>query len=286
MFDFIFRRVGDGALHLVPQTERAIEIVKRRYGVSVAMTDKDALAFIEWIKGKDKTFTFHAAAVAQFSEIMKKKIGAFAGRHAGERCAILANGWSFPDQARLDRIPRSHIVIGTNTSAHEVEEGAPFLVGRYHVIVDENAAVEYGHRIPPSTTLFARTEVPGHDPIVVPSTDHRRFSWNLQDGWTVAGASPGALQLAVFMGFTEIVFVALDLQHEPGGERFHYYRIRKDNDDPKAATPEHVDFATQLGFMETARQALAHSEVSVINTSPDSAEDQWERVPFDEVFPK
>lgn len=209
-----------------------------------------------------------------------KRIRNLRMKHDGEKCAILCNGWSMPDQQRLNRIARTHIAIGTNASACQRNPGDPYTIGRYHVITDPNAFKEYGVRIPHTfDALFTREPEIGRKTVVLRDLPvRRRFSFDIAEGVVCPGVGAAALQVAVYLGFIEIVFVALDLCNEPKTGKLHYY------DEP--ASPL-IGFAAQIGFMHRAAKEIeAHGrKIEVINTSLQSAETAWKKKPFDEVFP-
>ena len=85
-----------------------------------------------------------------------------------------------------------------------------------------------------------------------------------RDGWIFCGGGPCALQIAVHFKFDEIVFCGLDL-HTVGGH-------------------SNLGAKIQIDFFRQFLPQLASRGIVVYNTSMDSAEDVFEKRPFNSFW--
>ncbi len=146
------------------------------------------------------------------------------------RCAILCSGLSARDcdLSKID-VP----IIGVNWS----------FLGRQpdvHVISNKILIAKHGNELPTLTpnawARFAWLPARGaYTPRIsmkyasMKPVDRKwripkmPFGYNLfRDGWVFGGGGPCALQVAVTLGFDDIIFVGLDLCH---GDDFHFYSL-------------------------------------------------------------
>lgn len=203
------------------------------------------------------------------------------GRYSG-RVAILCGGLSAATQP-LDRITCP--ILGVNASWHRIEFPRTFA----HLLSSWQYADGARRRFEgrwPDLPVFQKTWG-GHAglwPRAIPlrKRDGEVFRFDLQNGiWTCA-APIVALQLLIFLGFTELVFIGLDLKVQ--GRHTHWW-------DHGADTPANVEWARKMHLIQrralvVCRDAIrgARPDVRVINVSPDSACEAFARVPFGEVF--
>lgn len=96
------------------------------------------------------------------------------------------------------------------------------------------------------------------------------------------GAAVASLQLVVFMGFDEIVFVGLDLKRRAA--QLKAWEVFADS--PLNPYDPTRDYQIQAAALDDCWALIRHArpDVRVLNVSHDSACDVFERANFDEVF--
>src|SRR5215216_2539769 len=151
-----------------------------------------------------------------FARQNRKHLSKFSNKHPGQRCFILANG---PSLARMDLSPlRSEITFGLNRIYllfDKLDFGCTYYVSVNELVLRQFAADIAGLRMPKfinwnlrslfdvtdANTMFVRVDLNLVDKFA------RNVSSLVYSGGTVTFV---ALQLAYFMGFTEVVLVGLD----------------------------------------------------------------------------
>jgi hypothetical protein len=204
------------------------------------------------------------------------------GRYSG-RVAILCGGLSAGKQP-LERIACP--ILGVNASWHRIQFPRTFahLLSSWQYADACRAQFEGRWAELP---VFQKTWG-GHAglwPSAIPlrKRDGEVFRLDLEHGiWTCA-APIVALELLVYLGFTELVFVGLDLKL-PGNGFTHWWDHARD-------TPANNEWAKKMHLIQ--RRALVvcrdtlrreRPDVRVINVSPDTACEAFPSTPFDEVF--
>lgn len=193
-------------------------------------------------------------------------LAALRGRHKG-RCVILANGPSLQTPEQLARVDCP--VIGMNRSYER-------RASDYHVFIDRTAIKEQlPHVAGKCPVIIRRQEQPIDGTIHVPIefTMLPRF-FDLERGWFVAGAAIAATQLAVHLGFTDLVYCGLDLKRR--GDMLHFYGHGR-----------YVDFDPQIAAFAAVFVTFRdhyQGEIRAFNTCQDSAERQFERLDFNQVW--
>ncbi len=140
-----------------------------------------------------------------------EKIADFKGIHKGKRLFILASGPSLEgyDLSKLER----RLVMGLNRS---------FLLypqTHYHCCMDQRLFELYSERMKETRYLFTLEGRPMGIPIKLLGSEG--FSWDLEQGiYSGYTISYLAIQIAVYMGFTQIFFLGLDLKHQGGNTHF------------------------------------------------------------------
>jgi hypothetical protein len=178
----------------------------------------------------------------------------FKGLHRDRRVFILASG---PSLAKVDlgRLSR-RIVIGLNRS---------FLVypdAHYHCTMDQRLFDEYPVELRRSRYLFTLEGRPFGIPLHLLGSEG--FSFDLEEGvYSGYTVSYLALQLAAYMGFTEIFFLGLDLKHAPGHTHFFGW-------DYHSETHENTEFPKMRRMLTRGVQALRSAGIAVYNCSPES----------------
>ena len=192
------------------------------------------------------------------------RIEDFRGVHTGKRLFLLASGPSLGthDLAPLGR----RLVMGLNRS---------FLVypdTHYNCTMDHRLFDLYPTELRQARYLFTLTERPWGIPI--PLLGAEGFSWDLRhgiySGYTVAYF---AMQVAAYMGFTELVYLGLDLAHERG--RTHFFGT-----DYHSQDHEQTEFPKMRRMLENGARTLAEAGIVAYNASPTSALGGFEPITY------
>lgn len=192
-------------------------------------------------------------------------IGDFKGLHQGKSVFILASG---PSLGTLDLTPLGRrIVIGLNRSS------LVFPDTHYHCTMDERLFHEYEDVLRKTRYLFTLQDRPFGIPIKLLGSESfsRELTEGIYSGYTVAYF---ALQVAVYMGFTRIYYVGLDLKHQTG--QTHFF-----GNDPVSKNHEQTEFPKMARMLQHGADQLAGSDVRVYNCSPDTTLECFERVSFE-----
>lgn len=184
-----------------------------------------------------------------------ERVTEFKGLHRDKRAFVLASG---PSLAELDLAPLARrIVIGLNRSF------LAFGQSHYHCVMDQRLFDLYPEELKHSRYLFTVCDRPFGIPIKLLGS--RGFSFDLEQGifsgYTIAHF---ALQLAVYMGFTEIFFLGLDLQL--AGPRTHFF-----GHDHRSENHETTEFPKMRACLTEAAEVLRPTGVRVYNCSPTSS---------------
>jgi hypothetical protein len=179
------------------------------------------------------------------------RIGEFKGLHRDRRVFVLASG---PSLAELDLSPlERRIVIGLNRSFLAFE-GA-----HYHCVMDQRLFELFPAQLRGARYLFTVPDRPFGIPI--PLLGSQGFSFDLEEGiysgYTIAHF---ALQVAVYMGFSEIFFLGLDLCL--AGPRTHFF-----GHDFRSENHETTEFPKMRRCLDHAAEVLRPTGVKVYNCS-------------------
>ena len=206
------------------------------------------------------------------------KIAALKGKHRGESVLILGNG---PSLRRNDflRVPSEVTLFGTNRSWTEVQ-------ANYHAISDRIHLEEIRQRKWWPAFLFSG--IPnwpdGLEGVRFSTTAFRSwhgrlspvFSEDLRRGVSMGGTPFVALQIAAWMGFSEIFLAGIDLNVDLETGSGHHY--------PGHQIPRQMKDEQTWNFA-IAKETLDRLRIRVVNLNPRSLLEVWPRVPFEEVFP-
>jgi hypothetical protein len=200
------------------------------------------------------------------------------------RVAILCGGLSAERQP-LERIDCP--ILGVNHSWNRIAYPRTFA----HVLSSWQYADERGRHILaswPDMPLFQKTWgghaglIPGTIPLR--KSGREKFSFDCSLGVWTHSAPILTLQLVIYLGFTEIVFVGLDLKVPPGN-RIHWW-------DDSVDTSANNSWARQMHALQRkalleARGAIqaTRPDVRVFNVSDDTACEAYPSTPFDVLFP-
>ena len=192
-------------------------------------------------------------------------IGDYRNLHRGKRLFILASGTSLN---HLDLAPLSRrLVMGLNRSA------LLFPDTHYHCTMDQRLFDEHEPALRRTRCLFALAGRPFGVPLRLLGATS--FSWDLEagiySGYTV---SYFALQLAVYMGFTQVFYLGLDLKHS--GSDTHFF-----GRDFHSRDHEQTEFPRMRQMLSYGAQALESRGVQVFNCSPVSTLECFPKVSYE-----
>lgn len=196
---------------------------------------------------------------------VEKTIADFKNVHQGKRLFILASGPSLTD---MDLSPlERRIVMGLNRSVLVYPDT------QYHCTMDHRLFDEFADLLRKTRFLFTLEDRPWGIPIQLLGAEG--FSWDLEkgiySGYTIAYV---ALQIAVYMGFSEIYYLGLDLCHKEG--QTHFF-----GKDYHSRDHESTEFPKMRKMLNYGAEALADSDVRVFNCSPNSDLEGFPKVTFE-----
>lgn len=193
------------------------------------------------------------------------KISDFKKVHAGKRLFILASG---PSLSTFDLEPlHRRIVMGLNRS---------FLLfpdTHYNCTMDHRLFELFPGPLRKTRYLLTLEDRPWGIPIKLLGAEG--FSLDLEKGiYSGYTVSYFALQVAVYMGFSEIVYLGLDLKHSNGNTHFF-------GSDYHSQSHEQIEFPKMLRMIEYGAQTLADAGVKLFNCSPVSNLKGFHHVTYD-----
>ena len=193
------------------------------------------------------------------------KVGDFKNLHRGKRLFILGSGPSLND-VDLSRLER-RIVMGLNRSFLALSDT------HYHCAMDRRLFELYPQELEQARYLFTIPGNPRGIPIKLAGTEG--FSWDLEkgiySGYTIAYF---ALQLGVFMGFSQIFFLGLDLKLHEGNTHFFGF-------DFASRRHEQTEFPKMRRMLGYGAKVLRDAPVEVYNCSPVSTVNVFPTVTYD-----
>jgi Protein of unknown function DUF115 len=225
------------------------------------------------------------------------RLSRLAGRHAGERCVLVANG---PSLNRMDLSGlRRELTIGLNKIFLGLDRFGFY--PRYYVAVNETVLRQSADRIRALNCvkfLAARAAEAGlaEDGLtyLVRSTgDVPRFSRDLDqglhEGWTVTYA---ALQVAWHLGFSEVVLIGLDHRYAFEGQP-NESRVLAGPDsnhfDPgyfgHGQRWDNPDLARSEESFRIARQVFEGDGRRILDATPDGACTVFPKVRWPDLLP-
>lgn len=176
------------------------------------------------------------------------------GVHAGKRLFVLASG---PSLAALDLAPLDRrIVMGLNRSFLR------YPGTHYNCTMDQRLFDLYPEELKKTRQVFTLEGRPWGLPLTLLGAEG--FSLDLvrgiYSGYTVAYF---AMQVAQYLGFTELVYLGLDLQHDRGNTHFFGTDFHSENH-------ERTEFPRMRRMLEAGARVLVEHGVRVYNCSPAS----------------
>jgi hypothetical protein len=177
------------------------------------------------------------------------KIEDFKNLHADKRLFILASG---PSLGRLNLAPlHKRITMGLNRSPRIFPDT------HYHCAMDLRLFKDCPEVLGTARYFFTLDDRPWGIPIKLLGAEG--FSWDLTKGiYSGYTVSYFALQVAVYMGFTEIFYLGLDLKHE--GEHTHFFGY-----DFHSHTHETTEYPKMKKMLSYGAQVLTNTGIKIYN---------------------
>lgn len=194
-----------------------------------------------------------------------ESIAQYKNVHRGKRLFILASGPSLSthDLTRLQR----RMVMGLNRSALVYPET------HYHCVMDQRLFEEYRDLLKKTRCMITLEGRPWGIPLKLLGAEG--FSWDLEKGiYSGYTISYVALQVAVYMGFTDIFYLGLDLKHHRGSTHFFGH-------DYHSADHEQTEFPRMEKMLTFGANQLKQTGIHVYNCSPTSTLECFSRASFD-----
>ena len=181
----------------------------------------------------------------------------FKGVHQGKRLFVLASG---PSLKTMDLSPlKRRLVMGLNRSF------LAFPQTHYHCVMDHRLFYKHPDELKQTRYLFTLPKRPWGLPIKLLGTEG--FSWDLEKGiYTGYTIAYFGLQVAVYMGFTQIFYLGLDLKLTNG--QTHFFGV-----DFQSRDHEKTEFPRMKKMFEYGAEVLQSSQIEVYNCSPDTTLD-------------
>lgn len=210
-----------------------------------------------------------------------RTVESFHARHAGEACVIMANGPSLSREQCLLLKQAKPIVttFGVNRSYewlwptyHVVQDNDWFAPPWLHVLETldrESRLFVTSRNRPVGIGIHARQ----WDSI---SNGKKGFSLDLSEGVYVGATPYIALQLAAYMGFTDVAFVGLDMRTERA-DKTHFFGAA-------LRAPSKEKFSKQSHEMAFADIVLTRMGIRVVNCSPDTALECFPYIELDDFL--
>lgn len=148
-----------------------------------------------------------------------------------------------------------------------------FPEAKYNCTMDQRLFDEYPVELKKTRYLFTLAGRPWGMPIELIGADG--WSWDLANGiYSGYTVSYFALQLAVYMGFQEIIYLGLDLKNHEG--KTHFFGA-----DFRSRDHEKTEFPKMRRMLESGATTLADQDVRVFNCSPTSDLECFERITYE-----
>lgn len=150
--------------------------------------------------------------------------------------------------------------------------------GYYHCCMDQRLFDAYPELLASTRYLFTLQGRPLGVPIKLLGSEG--FSYDLSQGiYSGYTISYLALQVAVWMGFTEVIYLGLDLKHQ--GHNTHFF-----GHDFHSRNHENTEFPRMRKMLNYGALELAKSmpHIKIYNCSPDSDLECFERISFEQAL--
>jgi len=226
------------------------------------------------------------------------RLSGFRDQHRGERCVIIGNGPSL-NHTPLERL-RDVPTFGLNRIYLKFDEigfATTYLLCINKLVLEQFGSDITNSQVPHFLSWHAREHfAPGVDTYLLwPKPSGRAFWFSrdprlgLCEGYTVTFA---AMQLAYFMGFTEVVLVGVDHSFATKGQSNQ--TVVSKGDDPNHFSADYFgkDVKWQLPDLDGSeiayRIAKREFEIDrrrVVDATIGGELQVFEKVPFDDLFP-
>lgn len=238
-----------------------------------------------------------------------ERLAEFRDIHKGDRCVIIGNGPSL-NQLDLRRLADAHTfaVNGIFYASERMGFAPTYYVVEDSSVMAENtdAIKEYaaGHKFFPSIYRRYVGDVPGVSYFLMnrgfyepssPSYCVPKFSTDIaQRVYSGQSVTIINLQLAYYMGFSEVVLIGMDFSYTiPDGAKVEGDIITSTDDDPNHFHPEYFGKGKTwkdpkldrvLANYQLAKRIYEADGRRIVNATPGGKLELFDRVPYDELF--
>jgi hypothetical protein len=228
------------------------------------------------------------------SHISRCRLASFAGRHLGQRCFIVGNGPSLRT-VNLTRL-RGEFTFGLNRIYMLFDElgfSTTCLVAINRLVIEQCAPEMSRLTLPKFLSWNSRRFVTfGRDTIFLKSIATVLFSKDPRRG-VVEGATVTyvAMQLAYFMGFSEVILIGVDHRFATKGKP--HQEVTSEGDDPNHFDPRYFgkgfrwqlpDLERSEQFYRIARAVFEHEGRRIVDATRGGALTVFEKVDYDALF--
>lgn len=220
----------------------------------------------------------------------REKLAALRNKHTGQRCFLLGNAPSI-NELDLGRIDQDFVFLVNRgyllrSRLHKVPEAI--------MVANPHAFAEYGQAILALEWqyLFLSCEIDAGQPIDnalwfaqwdYPRLDEGFFQFDgsrpLYHANTVVLS---ALQLAIWMGFSQIIIAGVDLDFNPNAP--HFYKTQGAELDRSRSVSLDKAMTMQKGFEQAARAIARNCNTHIYNAGLDSRVECFEKRPWEDFF--
>lgn len=224
----------------------------------------------------------------------ESRVESFRDRHAGERCVIIGNG---PSLLRTDLSRIRHLPTFGMNKIHLHKEAMGF-TPTYHVTVNPYVMQQGrgGIMSQPGPKFFSHAGIPlmpeDDDVVFIRDVVEHRFSHDLTEGWLLLHTVTFCtMQLAYFMGFTEVVLVGVD--HSYSAPADPNKLVTAETDDQNHFHPNYFgkgmqwqlpDLEGSEAVYRMAGEAFAKDGRSIVDATIGGKLQIFEKVHFDSLF--
>lgn len=271
---------------LIEWTEENVQTAQIILAVPLAAEDESV------IRNLSVTYEKYYDLILSRDFYYNPEVECFKNIYCGKRCFIVATGPSLTTEDLNTLHKNKEICFSVNGvfGAFDKTEWRP----DYYVVGDPDAALKWKERIieedikekfiADKAWIFNDNEMRSnmhrwHIFRVLSEGKMPKFSDDFARGtyagWTIV--YDGALQLAAYMGFSEIYLIGVDCNYQQGGQNNYFYKEnKKDNID-------HRENEMILAYRAAEQYAKAHG-IKIYNATRGGMLEEFERVDFDDLF--
>lgn len=257
-----------------------------------ALLEPDA---VDWIGCKYTDFeTLLKCSINPLYRESKKRLRGFKDKHKGERCFIIGNG---PSLNRMDLSPlRKEITFGLNRIYllfDRLGYSTTYFVSVNPHVIEQSSAEINRLTCAKFISWNARRFLHFSDStIFIRSRTDPKFYRNVgaQGAWEGATVTYVAMQLAYYMGFSEVILIGVDHNFKTEGEP--HKLITSEGDDPNHFAPDYFgkgvrwqlpDLKTSEHAYTMARDAYFGAGRRILDATVDGKLNIFPKVRFEDI---